>query len=301
MQQLTDGLHGAYRRIDVVAQLGAYGLRRALAEGRLRAAWRGVVVDRAGWGNVWARAAAAVLAYGPDAAVCGRTAAELWGCDAAAEPRTHLMLPHEVFVRCRGGLVVHRSAAFRRDITTVDGIAVLTLERVVTDLLCDRTVRPADALAVADQALGLVKDEQRQQLRTRLVLRIDDRADRRGTRRAAHLLDLATGRAESPPESRLLLLVVGFGLPHPEVNWPLMSPWGQEVCRLDLAWPEFRIALEYDGYAVHVDRQAQDDARADDLRRRGWIVLRVRAEDHRDPRQLEVRLREAFRRRGYTW
>lgn len=301
MRQFADGLHGAHRRVDVIAQVGRHGVNTAIADGRLRVPWRGVVVEARRWGDVWTRAAAGVLAYGPDAAVCGATAAQLWGCDAAADPHVHLMLPHEVFAGARNGLVVHRSALYRRDVTSVDGIAVLELERVVVDLLCDRNLRPADALAVADQALAKAKDEQRQQLRTRLALRIADRADRRGTRRAAMLLDLATGRAESPAESWLLLLVVEMGLPHPEVNWPLMSPWGGEVHRLDLAWPDLRIALEHDGYAVHVDRAVEDEARAEDLRRRGWIVVRATAADLRDPGELEIRLREAFRRRGYTW
>ncbi|MGH8917835.1 MAG: hypothetical protein ACRD0H_05760, partial [Actinomycetes bacterium] len=69
---------------------------------------------------------------------------------------------------------------------------------------------------------------------------------------------------------------------------------------LDLAWPEQRVALEYDGYAVHAGRAVEDGRRADDLRRRGWLVLVTTAEDLRDSRQLEVALREAFRSREHA-
>ena len=59
--------------------------------------------------------------------------------------------------------------------------------------------------------------------------------------------------------------------------------------------------MEYDGHAVHAGREEQDADREDDLRRRGWIVVRVRAADLEDPTRLLNELRSAFARRGYTW
>jgi hypothetical protein len=82
------------------------------------------------------------------------------------------------------------------------------------------------------------------------------------------------------------------------VNWSLEGPDGREIYRLDLSWPELRIVVEYYGYAVHAGRTAEDEARADDLRRRGWIVLVVRVDDLKDPGPFERRLDDAFRRRG---
>jgi very-short-patch-repair endonuclease len=74
-----------------------------------------------------------------------------------------------------------------------------------------------------------------------------------------------------------------------------------EVYRLDLAWPEHRIALEYNGYAVHVGREVEDERRAKDLRRRGWIVVIATSDDLADSRVVEQKLRAAFTQRGFRW
>jgi very-short-patch-repair endonuclease len=95
-----------------------------------------------------------------------------------------------------------------------------------------------------------------------------------------------------------MLEVVDLGYPPPEANWPLLSPAGTEVYRLDLAWPDLRIAAEYNGYAAHIGQEAEDEARLEDLRRRGWLVISVTSDDLRDSRRLERELRSAFVRRG---
>ena len=97
------------------------------------------------------------------------------------------------------------------------------------------------------------------------------------------------------------MLIIELGFPLPEVNFVLLSPAGRELYRLDLAWPQLRIALEYDGHAAHAGREEHDAAREDDLRRRGWILVRARAEDLADPFRLRNELRAAFTSRGYTW
>lgn len=299
MDELTGGLHGTYGRTDAEAALGRYAVRVALADGRLVAPWWGVVVEARRALDVRTRAAAAVTALGPEAVVCGRTAAELWGCPAAADAATHVLVPPGSPLRDRRGLVVHRGAVRATDVAEVVDLPVLALDRVVADLLCDRRTSARDALAITDQALAHAKDDA-PELRGRVAGRVAARADRRGTRRATRLLDLATGRARSAAESHLLLLVVELGYPRPEINWPLMSPWGHQVRELDVAWPELRIAVEHQGYAVHVERTAEDEARAEDLRRRGWIVIFCEAADLQDPRRLDARLREAFARRGHA-
>ena len=97
------------------------------------------------------------------------------------------------------------------------------------------------------------------------------------------------------------MLLIEQGFPLPEVNFRILSPAGRELYRLDLAWPSLRIAVEYDGHAAHADRDEQDAARDDDLRRRGWIVVHATAADLADPARFLAELRRAFARRGYTW
>lgn len=301
MTTFPGGLHGAHLRTDLIALIGRHRLNGEIAAGSLKGLWPRVVVEARRATDPRTRGAASLLAFGPDAVLTGLTAAHLHGCGAAASPSTHLLLPYERYVRPRSGLVVHHARSYRDDVELVDGLRLLALDRVVADLLCSFRTRPADALAVCDEALAHQPAELREQFRARIGRRIEDRQDPRGTRIGPHLLELATGRAESPAESWLLLQVVEAGFPWPEVNWGVLSPWGEELYRLDLAWPELRIAVEYHGYAVHAGRETQDAARRTDLERRGWIVVIADADDLRHPGSLAVRLNAAFARRGYMW
>ncbi len=116
--------------------------------------------------------------------------------------------------------------------------------------------------------------------------------------RGPHLVDLATGRAESPAESRLLWRVVDAGFPIPEVNYVVVDLDGRQLYRIDLAWPAHRIGLEYQGYEAHVGRSAEDRARVEDLRRRGWTVVTVWSDDVAG--RYEAQLDDAFRARGVS-
>ncbi|HTK62678.1 MAG TPA: hypothetical protein VL595_09880 [Pseudonocardia sp.] len=299
MVSLDGGLHGAHLRANVLDQIGPAALRRALRDRTLATAYTGVVVDPRRQQDLLTRCAAVVLAFGPQCALGGPTAAELHGCGAAATARTHVLMPYGSHQRSRPGLVVQRSAGYQHDVVTIDQLPVAALDRVVAEMLCRSA--PRDALAVCDQSLALQPEGARAPWRARVGERIGARSDPRGTRRAQELLAIATGSAESPAESWLRLILIDQGFPWPEANWPLYSPWGDLVCRLDLAWPHLRIAVEYQGYAVHVGRDHQDSARLLDVERRGWIVVTAQAADLRDHHDLSIRLSLAFEQRGHAW
>jgi very-short-patch-repair endonuclease len=94
---------------------------------------------------------------------------------------------------------------------------------------------------------------------------------------------LADGRAESPQESRLRVRLCLAGLTVPEVQYPIFGRDGF-VARVDLAWPQLKIAIEYDGL-IHVGSARQmhrDRRRLNRLAAEGWIVLHVTAERLRD-------------------
>jgi Protein of unknown function (DUF559) len=257
-----------------------------------------VVVDGRRVHDPCTRAAAALLTIGPDAVICGPTAARLHGCTAVECADVHVLVPYSRNPRKRPGLVVHHGCFYREQVIELDGLRTLTMEQTVTDMLC--TARPADALALVDEALRTAAPRC-DEFRRAVVRRLQARPDPRGTVRGAGLLDLASPRAESAPESWIRMLIIELGFPLPEVNFALLSPDGRELYRLDLAWPRLRIALEYDGHAAHAGREEHDAARDDDLRRRGWIVVHARSADLVDPTRLTAELRAAFARRGYTW
>jgi hypothetical protein len=290
------GPTGACLQRDAVRALGRHRVRAALATGEVQAPWSGVLVDPARAADPPTLIAAARLAMGEDAIVTGSSAAHLHGLTAVPPTPVHVVLPYETRKQRRAGLVVHNGTSLDEDREERRGLPVLNLQRVVSDLAC--TLPPWQALAVLDQAFALVDERDRPTFRRRLRERLQDRPDPRGTRIGRRLVDLATGRAESVSESWLLWRVVDLGFPVPEANLPVLDIKGRELYRLDLGWRELRIGAEYNGYAAHAGREAQDEARRDDLERRGWIVVMVEADELFGGARLEKELHEAFARRG---
>lgn len=276
--------------------VGAAAARRLLATGDVVPLWPGIVVARSTLLDPRTRASAALLLGGDGSALVGPTAAAVHGCAAASGLVVHLGVPYARRVRCREGLVVRQGRGLLDDVAVVDGLPVVPLDAAVADLLC--TAPRRDAVALADDALGTVQPDDRAAFLGRVARRLDQRVDRRGTVEAAALLRLVTGAAQSPRESWLKLLVVEAGFPPPVEQHPVVDLDGRVRYLLDLAWPGLRIAVEYDGHEAHEHRATEDATRDEDLRRRGWLVIRVRAADLADPELLLGELHRAFRERG---
>ncbi|MCZ2812543.1 DUF559 domain-containing protein [Modestobacter sp. VKM Ac-2979] len=112
----------------------------------------------------------------------------------------------------------------------------------------------------------------------------------RGCRRARAAAGLADGLAGSPQETRLRLLLHRAELPTPVAQHSVHD--GRVfVARVDFAWPEQRLALEYDGL-WHADpgQFAADRRRFNRLLAAGWRVLFVTAADLHRPDQLITRI-----------
>lgn len=298
MTPSSGGLHGAYLKSDIIEQCGRQRLRNALSSGELRVRWPGVVIDAKRELDPWTNAAAALLAVGDWAVLSHTTAAYLQGCTSVDPVKTHALVPYGVAARSRQGLVVHRGGYEACDVVRCEGLRMLRLDRALVDVLC--AADPAAALAVTDEALRAAGSAG-ESFRAIVRERVEIRPDRRGTVRAAKLLELASPRAESPAESWLRLIIFDSGLPLPVVNYSLLGLDGRELFRLDLAWVELRICLEYDGYAAHAGREERDESREQELRRRGWIVIRASRADLSDPSRMLRELRNAFASRGRTW
>lgn len=276
--------------------MGRAALRAAIEDGRLTSFSRKVVVDQRRAADFATRAAACLLHAGPEAVLARDTALALHGCSAASTAPIHVLVPyHRKLVR-RPGLVVHHGTCEDQDVCELDGLKVQALELALSELLCRGSRRAA--LACADQALALQPERARAEFKGDVEARIRERPDPRGRRRSLVLLDLATGLPESPPESWLLLSLSESRLPVPVAQHVVADISGVELYRLDFAWPELRIAVEYDGYEAHAGRERHDAARDEDLRRRGWIVIRATIEDLRDPGRLFAAIEAAFRVRG---
>ncbi len=286
---------GPRTRSELAAEIGERAVRSLIASGRLCELW-GILVPRERLLDPLVRTTVALQVMGPQAALTGRTAAWLHGCPAAAEPTVHVAVPYSRYQRSRAGLAIHHGRTLLDEVVLASGLRALPLDVAVAELLC--TDVPRHALAVADQAAALLPAARRAEFCASIGGRLEHRPDWRGTLRAAQLLELVTGKADSPPESWLRLLVVEAGFPPPLMQFEICDLNGGLRYVLDQSWPELRIALEYDGYEAHEDRELEDLRRDEDLARRGWVTVRARAEDFRDPSRLLRELDEAFRARG---
>lgn len=191
---------------------------------------------------------------------------------------------------------MHRGSFTPQDTVDLQGLRVIAVDYCLAEVLC-RADR-GTALACADEVLRTTPQPERAELRATVEARIMARPDPRGRRRGLVLLDLATGLPESPAESRFLLRLFEAGLPLPQCQYKVFDIRGREIYRLDFAWLELMIAVEYDGYESHEARGELDAARTEDLRRRGWTIIRATAADLRDPSRVIAQIREAFATRG---
>lgn len=116
-------------------------------------------------------------------------------------------------------------------------------------------------------------------------------------------LGAARGGVRSARETRLRLLLVRAGLPEPDTGWNLFTARGTFVAELDLAFPRYRVAVEYDG-RVHAEDAAQFARDADRwaaIREQGWDHVRVLSHHMIGDERAAVGLvRDALRRAGWT-
>jgi G:T-mismatch repair DNA endonuclease (very short patch repair protein) len=119
----------------------------------------------------------------------------------------------------------------------------------------------------------------------------------RGSGRARHAARWADGFAESPPETTLRLLLLRAGLPAPVAQFRVFDDEGL-IGRMDFAYPDLKIAIEYDG-AWHAEpgQFSRDRKRLNRLRAAGWMVLHVTAADMHDPLRLVAQVRRLIRTR----
>jgi hypothetical protein len=86
---------------------------------------------------------------------------------------------------------------------------------------------------------------------------------------------LETKLGESNPEKRVYRVLDASDLPAPtQQHW---VRYGSDKFRLDLAYPDAKIAIEYDGWESHSSRSSFDSDRRRDriLQVNGWVVLRL--------------------------
>jgi very-short-patch-repair endonuclease len=223
------------------------------------------------------------------------TAAAVWGValpqrlqDGALHVST--TVPHNA--PRIAGVVGHRLDERQVDTTMVDGMRVTTPTETWRHL---STLLPIDDLVVAGDSLLRRRDPLASQ--AEMLRALARHGGKRGVRRlrmAHRLIRLGT---DSPAETRLRLLIGRAGLPEPVVNLRIELP-GYGIAFADLAFPQKRVAVEYDGAQHRVDaRQFERDVlRLEAFAAAEWRVIRVLASHLRRPDAVIARIHAALAR-----
>lgn len=107
--------------------------------------------------------------------------------------------------------------------------------------------------------------------------------------------------SESPRESRLRMVIVGSGLPEPELNVDVHDALGRFLGRGDMVYPHWKVLVEYDGdqHRTEQGQYRRDVDRLEGFTASGWQVVRVLNHHLSDEAALVRRIRDALIRGGW--
>jgi hypothetical protein len=185
------------------------------------------------------------------------------------------------------GILARRERIPPGEITRVNGIFVTVPPRTGLDL--GRRLKRGEAVAHLDalaRATGVQAPD---------ILELINRyRGTKGVRRCREAIDLMDAGAESPQETRWRLILIDQGFPRPATQIPVADDAGYPFARLDMGWPDLRIAVEYDGehHRTNDEQYRWDAIRLRKLEALDWIVIRVMKGDH--PLEVRARVRRAF-------
>lgn len=234
--------------------------------------------------------------------------APLWDCDLTS---VHLTRRDERAGRAEAGVVQHRGVIaavdeesegevrLDEDVEVRNGVAVMSATRTALELTTLLDVE--HALVEIDFLLhnGLTTLE-------KLWARYEAMVFWPRTLTTDLVLRLADGRSESVGETRSRFLCWAQHLPAPVPNYPILDTRGVEVARVDLAWPDLGVFLEFDGKVKYqallrdgesvvdcVLREKQRESMICELT--DWRCIRIVWADLYRPEEVAARIRALFR------
>jgi hypothetical protein len=256
------------------AQVLDLGLTDAMIEYRVRSGrWVRVchgLYRLAGVAVTWRqRALAACLVAGQGAVVSHRSAAVLWGVSGFRPGPIEITVPDGRTTRSPLARV-HRATEVCRVVR--DGVPRTSPARTIADL----------AVVVGGDVLEEAVDD----VLCRRLCRLDElsaTAGRRGSRPLRAVLEAwkGDGLPAGVAEMRVVRELLRADLPEPVRQYEIRDSHGGFVARVDLAYPDWRLAIELDGFRWHAGR---GPFRSDRLRRNrieatGWRLLEAAPED----------------------
>jgi hypothetical protein len=200
--------------------------------------------------------------------------------------------------RKEAGLVQHRGLLLPADIVNADGCAVTSPTRTALDLttvadvehclpVFDHFLRygatSKTLLHQGSKAMNMWKDT----LSTDLVIR------------------LANPRCESVGESRTSFMLWRGGLVAPDTQYEICDSNGTLIARVDFAWPELGVFLEFDGKEKYLKYRREGESVVDCVRREkkreemicrltGWRCIRITWADLYNPERTVAHIKSVL-------
>lgn len=287
---LLDEIFAANGGVATTAQLRAVMTRKILAS-RVRSATlfkvcRGVYAPHPP--GSFERLAALDLLTSTSIVACMGTAAALYGFDTERDERLHILDPG-VRIRPDERLMVHQrvGAPLQRVAGRLATSPAWTAVEVARALPRPRALATLDAaLRVGACTTAELDDAIREQKGRRGIVAVRD------------LLPHADGRAESPMESEMRLVFIDWSVPMPELQYEIIDRGGRRW-RVDFAWPDAKVAAEYDSVEWHADPLAfkHDRLKTARLQECGWTTIPAVVDDiRRHPEDLVRGVRQLLER-----
>jgi hypothetical protein len=237
--------------------------------------------------RAWSRVLPADAAFGFDTAVA------LHGAGAREGAPVHVVLRPRTVLPQRSGIRVHARRIEDEDVVDVAGLRVTSGAQTFLDMAAGG--HPADLVALGDALMRAGH------LDAATLARRLSRAHRvRGIVQARQWAPHLTAGAASHPESVLRYWLLVGGLPAPQVQVSILDRWGRTVAHADLGYPEWKVALEYEG-RQHAERGqfGRDIDRYSLMAADGWLVLRFAARHTTGGVAVIERTRRALLSRGW--
>lgn len=251
----------------------ASGLTDDILRGpRFRRLFQGVYVaaDTAMTPVLMAQAARLVT---PDGSFAShQTAAAILGAPVPPTSIVHLGCERRSRSRMRG-IHLHSYAA-RPELWQASGVPLTAPSRTFVDL--------AGSLDLLDLViLGDALVEARRVDLAALRRAADAVGGGRAGRAAGDAAGFVRVGSQSPPETRLRMLLALAGLPEPQTQVPVVDPNGVLRYRFDLGWRSVKVAAEYDGrhHIVRAEQWRHDLRRREDVEDEGWRIVVVTWQD----------------------
>lgn len=253
-----------------------------------------------------AESRALLLAYRPlmpsHSFLCGPTAALQWDIPLpmriGAELHIGVFRPRTAPVR--GRVKGHQFTAGFIRVVEKDGIAITDPASTWASL--GAVLREDELVAAADRVLRVPRHPGgfRPVTETCLATREElaalcERKGRPGAPALRRALDAARTGSSSPPETQIRLIIRDAGLPEPELDVDVYDEFGRFLGCSELAYPELKIAIEYesDGHLARAQLERDID-KYQAYAEAGWTVVRVTSQHvFRDPGETVRRIRQA--------